>query len=82
MMTERFLSTQVAELERKYVALAQAANALYRAGFWYLQTDDIGTGVQARLWENLRDALGLQPGGPIVTNTPRLLIGPEQKAAA
>lgn len=55
-----------------YERLAKAAIALYRAGHW---TAEIAMGDQARLWTELRDALGLPAGGSnkpavTITNTP------------
>ena len=42
--------------------VVEAALALYRAGRWELPEGELSPPVQAHLWENLRDALGLPPG--------------------
>ncbi len=45
----------------RYAALRKAAAAVYLAGKWTLQ-DQTPPTEQAKLWEDLRIALGFQPG--------------------
>lgn len=49
------------ELERRR-AIHRAGLALYEAGRWQLAAPGANEADQAKLWEALRDALGLQPG--------------------
>lgn len=54
------------EWRKRYARMEQAALALYRAGFWDLVPrhgePSLPAPEQAKLWEALRDALGLPPG--------------------
>ncbi len=42
--------------------LDKASKALYMAGRWTLSEDLLGAEEQAALWEDLRSALGFDPG--------------------
>lgn len=48
----------------RLMALTNSAEALYMAGRWTLEDERIQTTdqKQTKLWEDLRDALGLKPG--------------------
>lgn len=49
------------ELEKRR-SITRAARALYEAGRWTLADGHLFELAQAKLWQDLRDALGLQPG--------------------
>jgi hypothetical protein len=40
----------------------EAAQALYFAGVWTLQDSALDVEAQKKLWQDMRDALGLKPG--------------------
>lgn len=42
--------------------LVEAAQALYFAGVWQLQNAEKPENEQSKMWEALRDAMGLKPG--------------------
>jgi len=48
------------EAKKRWQRLILAATALYNAGYWEL--DRTVEGGEEKLWEELRDALGLAPG--------------------
>jgi len=52
------------EKGRKVNAIERAAEDLYRAGHWEETKRGVPVEAQVRLWENLRDALGMVPLDP------------------
>jgi len=48
--------------ENKMKTIEEAARALYMAGAWTLHVDVMPASIQAEMWQDLRDALGLEEG--------------------
>lgn len=61
---EKFNSRELAEkfitLLQRFQNLQEAAIGLYEAGCWKL--DNMSAEDQCKLWEDLRDAIGFNPG--------------------
>lgn len=56
------------EFFRQHLALVEAAGKLYYAGVWQMPEAVMPLAGQQKLWEDLRDALGLKPGVSTAVN--------------
>jgi hypothetical protein len=64
-LTEKMLQCQERPLRaaiKRFERLQKAAKALYGQGYWMLRGVEYNDQRVQRLWEELRDAAGIEPG--------------------